>query len=223
MEFKGFPREGLKFLAELKRNNRRDWFDAHKADYQHYVEDPAKAFLEAILPGLEGLAGEALHGKIFRIHRDVRFSADKSPYNTHVRIAFHCDDISQETCGMKPAFFFSLEPDKITAGAGSMAFPKAALAQYRAAVVADGTGRALEAILKKCAVKAGYRIDPAALKRVPAEFDAAHPRAGLLKHKGLTVWREEAPGTVHASSKCAGHLLGQYKKLQPVFAWLLGI
>ncbi|MBI2421227.1 MAG: DUF2461 domain-containing protein [Candidatus Hydrogenedentes bacterium] len=223
MGFDGFPKEGLKFLADLKRNNRREWFEAHKVQYKQVLEGPAKALLETLLPGLEALAGEALHGKIFRIHRDIRFSTDKSPYNAHVRIAFHCSGISQANCGQKPAFFFSLEPDKVIVGAGSMEFPKMALDRYRNAVVADASGRLLEKILAKCTSKNGFRIEAAELKRVPAGLDAAHPRAELLKHKSLTVWHEESPGTVHESQKCAKHLLEQYKAMQPLFAWLNGI
>ncbi len=79
MGFSGFPNEGLTFLAGLALNNDRAWFSAHKADYKDHVEGPAKCLLEALTPILSDLTGQPMGGKIFRIHRDVRFSKDKTP------------------------------------------------------------------------------------------------------------------------------------------------
>ena len=77
--FQGFPKEGITFLKNLKRNNNRDWFQEHKKLYKTSLEEPAKAFLEEMSDVLESLSGNPMTGKIFRIYRDVRFSNDKTP------------------------------------------------------------------------------------------------------------------------------------------------
>lgn len=89
----GFPAETLAFLRGLAENNTKAWFEAHRADYQaHYVE-PALAFVAALGPRLQQIAPGAqfeprINGSLFRINRDVRFSADKSPYKHHIDLWF---------------------------------------------------------------------------------------------------------------------------------------
>ena len=86
-----FPKAGLQFLKGLKRNNRREWFLEHKADYEDNVRGPMEAIVEAIAPELKKIAPEleaSRKASLFRIYRDTRFSKDKSPYKTHVAASF---------------------------------------------------------------------------------------------------------------------------------------
>src|SRR5262245_19253422 len=85
--FLGFP-ETQAFLRDLAANNDRNWFQANKARYERAYKAPAEAFTAEIRPRIEALAGQPTGAKIFRIHRDVRFAKDKSPYNTHLHIGF---------------------------------------------------------------------------------------------------------------------------------------
>jgi uncharacterized protein (TIGR02453 family) len=79
MSFAGFPPETVKFLAGLSRNNEKDWFEAHRDDYDAYFVEPAKSFVGAIAPHLRKIdpsvqAVPAVSGSIMRIYRDVRFA-----------------------------------------------------------------------------------------------------------------------------------------------------
>ena len=105
MTFQGFPKEGLKFLASLKRNNRREWFTQHKSLYQEAVEAPAKAFAFEMEEHLATLTKRPMSGKVFRISRDVRFRKDKTPYNTHVHMSFFCADGKTRLCLKTPSGF----------------------------------------------------------------------------------------------------------------------
>ncbi|MEQ9811185.1 MAG: DUF2461 domain-containing protein [Azospirillaceae bacterium] len=91
MEFEGFPRDGLAFLGELKANNRRDWFEANRRRYEDAIKAPIAA-LCVTLAEMADAAGLDITAdpkrSAFRIHRDVRFSKDKSPYKTHVGMHF---------------------------------------------------------------------------------------------------------------------------------------
>src|SRR3990172_8719669 len=81
----------LRFLRELKRNNTRPWFEAHRAEYEAHVKGPMKELVEELDVRLARFAPEIVgdpRRSMFRIYRDVRFSADKSPYKTHAACWF---------------------------------------------------------------------------------------------------------------------------------------
>lgn len=217
--FSGFPETGVRFLADLERNNDRAWFNANKTVYKTEVEAPAKAFLDALAEALQPVAGAPLAGKLFRIHRDTRFSKDKTPYNAHVRLSLGPDPQVSGFVGDVPRYFFSLEPARVALGLGVFEFSKQGLEAYRAAVDDGPAGEELSAIAMRM-VGAGYRLGEAALKRVPQGFAPDHPRADLLRCKGLSVWHEEpltpAVNTAEFLHRCVAH----FSAMQPVANWI---
>jgi len=220
MKFQGFPKEGLKFLANLKRNNTREWFTQYKALYQETVEAPAKAFVFEMEALLATLSQRPMSGKVFRIYRDVRFSKDKTPYNTHVHMAFFSTEGHTDECGAQPAFHFGLEPRKLTLGIGNFGFPKGVLDAYRQAVDNKTSGRKLETLLRNYPESKGFHLQTPELKRVPAGYEKDHPRAELLRRKGLVLWHEQTPDDVVHTPKSARLVLKQYQAMKPIYAWL---
>ncbi len=216
--FPGFPPAAQRFFADLRANNDRDWFNAHKATYETAIKAPAQAFLAHLEPELAVLAGGPVSGKIFRIHRDVRFSKDKRPYNAHLHIAFpaaHGRSSDVVACG----YFFALEPEKVVLGAGGFDFAGPVLDAYRAAVADPKKGAALHAILDKL-TKAGFRIEGAELKRVPAPYPADHPRADLIRRKGLHVWRDIEDPAVITGPGLFAEARSTFAALAPLVKWL---
>jgi uncharacterized protein (TIGR02453 family) len=126
--FPGFPPDAMDFLAALKANNDRTWFAANRATYERAIRGPTEAFVAVITPRLEALTATPVTAKVFRLHRDVRFSKDKSPYNAHLHIGFAAGD-RQSGSG----FYFGLEPDRLHLGAGAFEFGGRVLDSYRAA------------------------------------------------------------------------------------------
>ena len=116
-------------------------------------------------------------------------------------------------------YFFALEPDKAVLGAGGFDFSGPVLDAFRAAVADDRKGPALEAILARLA-KAGLRIEGEALKRTPAPYPADHPRAELLRRKGLTVWRDIADPAVITGESLFAETLATFETLAPLVKWL---
>lgn len=212
LDFAGFPPHAQTFLTDLRAHNDRDWFAAHRATYDAAVRAPAEAFVAGMEPWLSALAGRPMNGKIYRIHRDVRFSKDKTPYNAHLHIGF-----APAAAPHGPGFYFGLEPGRLVPGAGAFEFPGAGLDAYRAAVARPDSGAELESILARLA---GFRIEGAELKRAPAPYPADHPRAALLRRKGLSAWRDLADPEV-----LRGPALGQtceatFARLAPLHDWL---
>jgi len=209
--FSGFPKDLLVFLAELKKNNTKSWFDKNRSRQEMAYRAPAKAFCEVIAGRLEKLTRIKHTPKIFRINRDVRFSKDKTPYNVHLHISFL-------PSGTKPAWMFGLAPDYFTLGVGSLGFEKRELDAYRARVAGKAGIRLtknLEALIAK-----GARIGKPELKRVPKEFAEDHPRAELLRQKSLLAWVDLMNPKAATKPSIIDERSINYEALKPVFDWL---
>jgi uncharacterized protein (TIGR02453 family) len=115
-----FTPEFFRFLARLKRNNNRDWFLAHKHEYQAVVQQPALQFITDFAAPLYEISpylvadARPSRGSLFRIYRDTRFSHDKKPYKTHVAMRFshHGKDVHS------PGFYLHLDPSGCYAASG---------------------------------------------------------------------------------------------------------
>lgn len=193
------------FLKKLRANNNRDWFQAHKAEYDAAVKGPATAFGVVIAAELQTITGAVHTPKLFRANRDVRFSKDKTPYNTHMHLLW--------STGGGPGWFFGVSPDYVTAGCGMMAFDKAQLAAYRAHI--DAQGADVSDMLAPL-LGAGFRIDPPELKRVPPPFDKDHPHGDLLRRKGFAIWRDDLDDANPVDA-----LMEAFRTLAPVHTFLL--
>jgi uncharacterized protein (TIGR02453 family) len=215
--FPGFPPQAMRFLADLRDNNDRGWFTAHRQTYEQAIRGPAESFLACLEPALASLTGGPVTGKIFRIHRDVRFSKDKRPYNAHLHIAFPARGRAGgvTACG----YFFALEPERVLLGAGGFDFSGPVLDAYRAAAADPAKGAALERILARLA-KAGLRIEGAELKRAPQPYAQDHPRAALLRRKGLNAWRDLTDPAVITGDRLFAETLATFETLAPLVKWL---
>lgn len=187
----------LEFLRSLAANNNREWFQDNKPWYESAYKQPAKQLCEAMESALSDLTGEAMKAKLFRINRDIRFSKDKTPYNTHLHISV----APQGAAKTAPVWCFGLQCDSLSVGAGSFGFDKA-LEAYRQMVVDKPAFAKLVHELQAD----GYRLhgEPE-LKRVPAGFDKEHPEAELLRRKSLSLWSDFDA----AEDACADDLIDQ--------------
>ena len=172
------------FFADLAQNNRKDWYEGQKARYADEIRKPAELFADLVAEDLTRALGQAFTPKVFRIHRDVRFSKDKTPYNTHLHILW-----SPAAGGpLAPSWFFGLAPDYFLLGLGVMDLKGEALTRWRA--FADRRGDALKTALVRAAGEAGARISdwgPEPLKRVPKPYGPDHPHGDLLRRKAFAV------------------------------------
>ena len=173
------------FLAELELNNRRDWFEANRERYESELREPAFELIRAVRPLLEQISpaitarDAKVGGSLMRIHRDVRFSPDKSPYKTNVGIQF------RHRAGKDvhaPGYYIHLSLDDCFFGAGSWMPDRDALAAYREAIAEHGEQWTK---LAKRYQTAPWRIDGDKLKRPPRGWSADHPMIEELKRKHI--------------------------------------
>lgn len=222
MPSQGFSPETFAFLADLKANNSKEWFDAHKPDYQRVVKKPADALRADLAERLSALTGLETASKQFRINRDLRFSKDKTPYNAHIRMAFWPKGKAFEgRDAQPPSFFVSFEPGHIRLGTGCMAFSKAALGSYLQALE-SGSGGEIAGLLSALEANGFERSTPD-LAKAPRGFPKDHEHTDLARHKGLAVWTtitDTAPAT---GDKTATFLVDTWKPTLAFWTWLLDL
>ena len=152
--FKGFPAESLEFLKQLENNNNRDWFKNRKNEYSQLILAPAQLFVADLGEKLQKLSPKIQYdlrtngsGSILRIHRDIRFSKDKSPYHTNVRILFWEGSLKK----MKNSgIFISIDKNGAQIYVGQYGFDPANLRIFRQAVIDDYFGAAIRTSHQQC-------------------------------------------------------------------------
>ena len=192
-----FSRKTTKFLGELEKNNNRDWFNANKDRYEEDVLEPALAFIRAMQPRLAKISkhitavDKKSGGSLLRIYRDVRFSKDKRPYNTHVSMRFMHEKAKKTPA---PGFYVRLQPDAVFLGTGLWQPDPPALAKVRKKIVADP--KAWKSARDAKAFRDAFgELDGESLKRPPKGFDPEHPFVEDLKRKdfvGFAKWKVSA-------------------------------
>lgn len=193
------------FLNELEQNNSRVWFQTHKTRYDTQIKRPSEWLMGDVAQWLAARHGTRPKAKLFRPHRDVRFSEDKSPYHTHLHMLWFLPDGRSWMVGISPTY--------ATAGCGIMAFERPQLDHYRAAIDSSA-GAEIAALL----ASSNWRLEPPALKRVPAPYPADHPHADLLRRKGLVAWHDHLQYALRDNPGQA--LQAAFKELAAVHEWL---
>lgn len=179
--FDGFPREGIRFLKRLRKNNNRIWFNEHKSEYEDFVKLPMQSFVAELRPHIAKFAPEIeVHPRrsMFRIYRDTRFSKDKTPYKTHVAAVFHVKGRWQDSAG----YYVHIEPRTVYAG-GGVYMPNGDQLRRLRRAIADRAGEFRSIVRNRTFQRHFEGIEGEKLQRVPQGFRATHPMAEWLKHK----------------------------------------
>jgi len=218
--FTGFARTAMQFWHELAAEMSKDWFVANKQRYEAEWVAPMTALLgtvaQKLAPAYKPLALGA--PKVMRIYRDVRFSNDKTPYKTHIGAVITVAGKAVGEGG-NAALYVHLGLDEELVGVGRYQFDAAKLAKWRKAA-GGKPGEALQRLVARLR-KAGYVVGGHDdYKKVPKGFDADHPRAELLKMKGLTGSFPAIPAGLIGKPGFADWLLKHARAMAPLVIWL---
>jgi uncharacterized protein (TIGR02453 family) len=201
MAFRGWPAEALEFYEGLAADNSKTFWTAHSQVYEEKVRAPMVALLAELEP-------EFGAGKIFRPYRDVRFSADKTPYKTAI------------AASLAGGGYVQLSAKGLFAGAGMYMMDGPQLAAYRRAVDTERSGRELRRVVDELTAKGISIGGHDELKTVPRGFARDHARADLLRHKGMVAWREWAPGAWLGRPAARTRVVELLRATRPLTAWL---
>jgi uncharacterized protein (TIGR02453 family) len=224
--FEGFRREALGFLRRLARNNRREWFEPNRAVYEREIRDPMRALVEEMDVRLARLAPELVGDpkrSVFRIHRDIRFSADKSPYKTNAACQFYHRDAGrgagQDATGAGAGLYFQLAPGECFVAGGMWMPARPALDRIREAIADQPEDFA--SLLRAPAFRRRFRrLDrEALLKRMPRGYAESHPAAEWLRYRSFTATRAMTDREIQ-SPRLPDILERDFAALMPFVRWL---
>lgn len=222
--FDGFPLAGFVFLRDLAANNNKPWFEANRQTYLNAVQQPALALVATLgaqlqerFPSVQYDLRTNGSGSLMRIHRDTRFSADKSPYKTNVAMMFFTGQGGKMA---NPGFGLQFTPEHVELIAGVFAFTPPALEAYRAAVLDETLGPQLEAAATAVRAAGEYSIAGVGYKRVPRGLPAEHPRAAWLLYKGLHVFAPPISAQVAQTPALVDAALADFIAMAPIEQWL---
>jgi uncharacterized protein (TIGR02453 family) len=201
MGFSGWPVEAIEFYEGLRADNTRTYWLEHKATYDECVLRP----MQALLNELEPEFGAA---KIFRPYRDVRFSADKTPYKTAIGAT------------LAAGGYVQLSADGLGAGCGMWHLEPEQLARFRDAIATDKTGATAQAIVDELRAATIDVSSHGELKTVPRGYPKDHPRAELLRHKGFVSWKDWPVGAWLGTAKAKTRVVDFLHASAPLNDWL---
>jgi uncharacterized protein (TIGR02453 family) len=213
-----FTPEAVAFLSALKRNNRREWFQPRKAEFDTLLRAPMLAIIERLAADLQAFAPEiaATPKSLFRIYRDTRFSADKAPYKTQVAAFFPNRHLAKRGGG---ALYFEVGPKWVWVGGGIYA-PDTSVLQAEREHIASNFRR-LCAIVESPAFRrvVGTLDGGEKLQRVPRGFPPDHPAADLLRCRMFVAGRE-FPASFATSAKFYTGVLNVFRHVTPLVRFL---
>jgi uncharacterized protein (TIGR02453 family) len=202
MSFQGWPEVALDFFEGLEQDNSKAYWTAHKAIYSESVLGPMAELTEDLSPEFGAV-------KIFRPYRDIRFSADKSPYRTDIGATVGSAYIRLSAAGLAAGNgLYHLEPDQLT--------------RYRDAVVDDASGADLGDVVAALSGQDVTLIAHDDLKSAPRGYPADHPRIDLLRRKGLAAYREWPVEPWLGTPAAMDHVREFLVATKPLTDWLDG-
>jgi len=201
MTFKGWPADAIDFYDGLEEDNSKAYWQANKATYDTAVKGPLEDLLAE-------LAGEFGAGRIFRPNRDIRFSADKSPYKTAIAAT------------LAEGGYIQLSAAGLGVGRGMYMMAADQLERFRAAVADDKRGAKLLGLIGTVE-RAGVEVTAhESLKTAPKGYPRDHPRIELLRYKGLICWKEWPVAPWLATAKAKTRVVDVLRAARPIVGWL---
>jgi uncharacterized protein (TIGR02453 family) len=203
--FRGWPPATLAWFAGIEAHNTREWFQANRDVYEQAVRQPFLSLLAEV-------ADEFGDGKLFRPHRDTRFSADKRPYKTAAAAS-----IPRDGSG---GYYVHLEREGLYVGAGLYAPARDQLARARAAIADEKSGAKLATIVSRLAKTGMPMMQDDALKTAPKGYQADHPRADLLRLVHLAAIRSEPVRRWLHTRAAKDRIVAAWRACEPLLEWL---
>ena len=217
--FEGFPKKGIDFLRQLKRNNNRAWFQSHRDQYDQNVRFPMQCLIATVEERMADSAPEIDFSptkSIFRIYRDVRFSKDKAPYKTNIAASFRLRGKKSPTGS--PGLYVGIEPGEIFVGGGLYLPTGDQLKAIRRAIATEPV-EFLGVVNGKRFKRVFGELEGGKLLRAPLGFPKNHPMLDYLRYTQFYV------GKVLGDSACLKNrfsdtVVSVFEDTMPLVRWL---
>ncbi len=207
----GIETSTIKFLKDLEKNNNREWFQSHKAQYESTLENIKELSAEV----KEKLSKKDLieDAKVFRIYRDVRFSKDKAPYKNNLGVHF-----TRATKQLRGGYYLHIQPGESFAGGGFWAPSPEDLKRIRDEFAFD-TKTIRKITSGKTFVKYFGTLGGDELKTAPSGYDRNHPGIDLIRKKQFVVMRKFTDKEV-ADKNFVKEVVATFEAMRPFFDYM---
>lgn len=220
MEFQGFPKEALSFLDSIAKNNNKEWFEAHKKEYEKLILEPSRAFvvemgehLQALEPTIK--AEPKINKSLYRIYRDTRrMGANKEPIKTRIGFIFWQGNNKRM---QSSSFYMHFSAEEVMVATGVRWFEKPMLDAFREYIKDDIKRKELWNILQMIKAKGrGYTHLEKGYKRYPKGFSADMSNADLSLYKGMATFKVLQPSILEDAEKLIDTLYNIYEDMLPL-------
>lgn len=215
-----FSDKTFKFLRALGRNNNRDWFTAHKADYEAHLRQPFLRLIADLQPDLAAISPHyradprPMGGSLFRIHRDTRFANDKTPYKTWSGARFFHERSKQVPA---PSFYLHVAPGDCFVGGGIWHPEPDTQRRIRNFMLDNPSG--WKQAVRAPAFKRRFELSGDSLVRPPRGFPADHELIEDIKRKDFVAGAGLDDDTV-LGPRLRQTVAAQFKALSPLVDYL---
>lgn len=219
MDFQGFN-GALSFLKEIRKNNNKEWFEAHRDEYEKAILNPSKAFvvemgehLLALEPTVD--AEPKINKSLFKMYRDVRrMGENKEPMKS--KIGFIFPQGGWSGCRLqKSSFYLHFSPDELFAAVGVRWFNKPMLDAYRDYIKDDKRRDTLAMVLKRLG-DMGYSTIEKGYKKYPRGFNSEISNVDLSLYKGMATYKILEPKLIEDGDKLIDTLYKIYEDMLPL-------
>jgi uncharacterized protein (TIGR02453 family) len=220
VEFQGFSPKTLAFLQMIKENNNKEWFEAHKSDYETLILEPSRAFVVEMGEHLQALeptinAEPKINKSLYRIYRDTRrMGANKAPIKHRIGFIFWQGNTKRM---QSSAFYMHFSPDELMVAVGVRWFEKPMLDAFRAYIKDERKRVELASVLESIKAKGkGYTYLEKGYKRYPKGFNADMPAADLSLYKGMATFKILEPSLIENGELLLDTLNKIYEDMLPL-------
>jgi len=218
VEFKGFSKKTVPFLSSIRKNNNKEWFEAHKSEYENLILNPSRLFVQEMGEHLQALeptinATPKINKSLFRIYRDTRrMGSKKEPLKSRIGIIFWQGNASRL---QSSSFYLHFSPDELFVAVGVRWFEKPLLDAYREYILDDERREKLAGVLEEI-LACGYEVIPKGYKRFPKGFSAELPHAKLSLYKGMATYKILDPKLIEDGDLLIDTLYKIYEDMLPL-------
>jgi len=218
VEFKGFSKKTVPFLSSIRKNNNKEWFEAHKSEYENLILNPSRLFVQEMGEHLQALeptinATPKINKSLFRIYRDTRrMGSKKEPLKSRIGIIFWQGNASRL---QSSSFYLHFSPDELYVAVGVRWFEKPLLDAYREYILDDERREKLAGVLEEI-LACGYEVIPKGYKRFPKGFSAELPHAKLSLYKGMATYKILDPKLIEDGDLLIDTLYKIYEDMLPL-------
>jgi len=218
MEFSGFSKKTLPFLNAIRKNNNKDWFEAHKNEYENLILNPSRLFVIEMGEHLQALeatinAEPKINKSLFRIYRDTRrMGSNKEPLKSRIGIIFWQGNTKRL---QSSSFYLHFSPDELFVAVGVRWFEKPLLDAYRDYILDEDKRLALNMLLDSLVAK-GYKTLEHGYKRYPRGFNSHMLSADMSLFKGMATYKILKPDLIEDGQELINTLYKIYEDMLPL-------